>query len=81
MLCMVSPLALVALLCKASEGGSGPVWGRGRGRGGSRVVFWFGVPRAKDVWCSCLPRVEPPEGTGVARSMVDCVSCAVQRRG
>ena len=32
-------------------------------------------------WCSCLPRVEPPRATGVARSVVDCVSCAVQRRG
>ena len=31
-------------------------------------------------WCSYLPRVEPLGLLGVARSMVDCVSCAVQRR-
>ena len=73
--------------------------GERQGRGGRRVVLWFGVPRAKDgiegdmvsvlldvarvgarAWCSCLPRVEPPWATGVARSVVDCVSYAVQRR-
>ena len=45
-------LVASALLCEASEGGSGPVWGRRRGREGRggerRVVLWFGVHRAKD---------------------------------
>ena len=46
LLSMISPLAPgSALLCKESDSGSGPVWGRGRGRERevrekSGVVVW-----------------------------------------